>query len=530
MKASSSFGGIQLDVGVGRRRESHTPRPETPFRIAVMGDFSGHSRSRAGAAPNPAEPKPIRIDRDNFDEVLAGLDVRLSLELGDETKTELQFRFQTLEDFSPDAIYGQAELFRSLRQARRRLADPGQFEETAARLGLIRPAASSPRPTPGPQTPAADPTTLAAGSLLEQALEATAGRSQPAAGPRQGPADAFSAFLDQIVAPYAAGGPNPKQDAVLARWDGAIADQMRVILHHPAWQALEAAWRGLFLLTRRLETGSDLEVYLIDWSREELDADLAGHADPRASRLSKALTGPAGQSASEPGWALLAGNYSFASAAGDAETLGRLAKLARELGAPFLAGAKPGLYGCESLTATPDPSGWKLKPDPAGVEAWDSLRDQPEAAYLGLAAPRFLLRLPYGEETVPAEEFPFEELLLEEDSLEKGSAPRHDDFLWGNPAIACACVLGQAFSSHGWQMRPGLVRQLDSLPLYTYKQNGESRQLACAEAWLGERAAEVMLERGVIPLLSVKNRDAVVVLSFRSLAREAQPLAGPWGS
>jgi predicted component of type VI protein secretion system len=149
----------------------------------------------------------------------------------------------------------------------------------------------------------------------------------------------------------------------------------------------------------------------------------------------------------------------------------------------------------------------------------------PQARYLALAAPRFLLRLPYGEETVPTEEFPFEEV-----SMEESSGPRHEDFLWGNPALACACLLGQNFSRHGWEMRPGQVRQIDGIPLYLYKHRGEAKQLPTAEAWLGERAAEAMLEDGVLPLLTVKNRDAIVLFDVRSLAAGDEPLAGAWDS
>jgi hypothetical protein len=39
-----------------------------------------------------------------------------------------------------------------------------------------------------------------------------------------------------------------------------------------------------------------------------------------------------------------------------------------------------------------------------------------------------------------------------------------------------------------------------------------------------------MLEYGVLPLLTVKNRDAVVLFDLRSLAAGDVPLAGAWDS
>jgi type VI secretion system protein ImpC len=542
MAESISFGGAHLDVEAGRASQQPRPREETPFRIVLLGDFSGRAnRAGAGGERGPG-PKPVLVDRDNLDEVLAKLGPRLTLPIDGEPDAAVQLRFRELDDFEPDRIYEHASLFRTLRETRRRLADCSEFEAAAAELGLIRRAGDSSGPAGraaskdrGPSEPgeaaAADPDAnlLSGASLLEGALEATAERTKPSgepgAGRVRGREDELSAFLRRVVAPHAVAGPHPKQEEVLARWDQAITEQMRAVLHHPDCQALEAAWRGLFLLTRRLETGTSLKVYVVDWSQQELAADIEQCADLRECRLAKALADPGGDWASDPGWGVFAGLYRFGSTVEDAVALARLAVVAGYLGAPFVAEAAPDVFGCKSPAATPDPADWKQPRDPDAVQSWEALRGLPQARYLALAAPRFLLRSPYGKETVPTEEFPFEEI-----SLEGSAAPRHDDFLWGNPALACACMLGQNFSRHGWEMRPGQVRKLDGIPLYLYKHRGEAQQLPTAEAWLGERAAQAMLEYGVLPLLTVKNRDAVVLFDLRSLAAGDVPLAGAWDS
>ena len=95
--------------------------------------------------------------------------------------------------------------------------------------------------------------------------------------------------------------------------------------------------------------------------------------------------------------------------------------------------------------------------------AWEALRKLPEASYLGLALPRFLLRLPYGADTDPTERFAFEEM---------DARPEHDHYLWGNPALACAYLLAQAFSQDGWDLRPGVVQEIESLPLHVYREAG----------------------------------------------------------
>ena len=59
---------------------------------------------------------------------------------------------------------------------------------------------------------------------------------------------------------------------------------MRDILHHPDFRALEAAWRSLHFLIRRLETDEQLTVSVLDVTKAELTADLVGRG-PRSSGI-----------------------------------------------------------------------------------------------------------------------------------------------------------------------------------------------------------------------------------------------------
>ena len=64
---------------------------------------------------------------------------------------------------------------------------------------------------------------------------------------------------------------------------------MIALLHHPAFRQLEAAWRGVDFLVRRLETGASLKLFLIDVSQEELQADLLGTEDLTESGIYRLL-------------------------------------------------------------------------------------------------------------------------------------------------------------------------------------------------------------------------------------------------
>jgi type VI secretion system protein ImpC len=194
-----------------------------------------------------------------------------------------------------------------------------------------------------------------------------------------------------------------------------------------------------------------------------------------------------------------------------------MARIAHRARAPFLAEASPRVLGCSSLASTPHPREWKAPQEPAS--GWAELRRLPEADAIGLALPRFLLRLPYGKKTSPLESFDFEEF---------PELPVHQDYLWGNPAFAIALLLAQSFSEAGWEMRPGSVTEIDKVPLHLYRRDGQSESKPCAEVLLTEDAAERMVEAGLIPLVSFKDRDLVRVVRFQSVADPPRALAGRW--
>jgi type VI secretion system ImpC/EvpB family protein len=195
-----------------------------------------------------------------------------------------------------------------------------------------------------------------------------------------------------------------------------------------------------------------------------------------------------------------------------------LGAIASQAGAPLLAAAESSLLGCDSLRATPDPRDWQLPEDDDGRD-WQSLRASPIAPWIGLALPRVLLRLPYGAKTDPLDALRFEELGLDAE---------HESYLWGNPALACALLIGQSFLDAGWDMQLGDRLELGDLPAHIVERDGEKRMQACAELYLSERAGEAMLERGLMPLMSYRNRNAVRVLRMQSLSQPLQALAGCW--
>jgi type VI secretion system protein ImpC len=515
-----SLGEIHLDVTAGREKFQAQAGSETPFRVAILGDFSGRgNRKLIEIGEALANRRPTLIDRDNYDSVFAKMSPHLDLLMGGKGGIPFTLEFSDLEDFHPDSLFRRVQMFQKLRDTREKLSDRETFAQTAADLGMsgTQPVAAGPAPTQLPRDASADVEQAVSGSLLDQMLEETEKKSDQVR-PFRVP-DPWTSLVRSIIAPHVVPKADPRQAETLGLIDLATSAQMSALLHLPAFQALESAWRAVYFLVRNLETSSQLKVLLIDLSKEELARDLASSQDPSSTGTYRLLVEKTvGTPGAEP-WAVLAGNYTFDASREDAELLARMAKLAAAAGAPFITGASPSLLGCDSITDLPDRRKWTKQPAPETVAAWKALRGRPEVSYLGLALPRFLIRLPYGKETESTELFDYEEI---------PDTSAHDDYLWANPTFAAALLLAQTFTDQGWEFRPGTLSEITGLPIHIYTQEGESRTKPCAEVLMTQTAAEEMMEKGFMPLVSLKDQPVIRLLRFQSIADPPTALAGRW--
>ncbi|MGA2606910.1 MAG: type VI secretion system contractile sheath large subunit [Terriglobia bacterium] len=522
MPSRHSFGEIHLDVTAGREQPLVTPGSETPFRIAILGDFSGRTnRGLSESGDALASRRPQMIDRDSFDSVLARIAPRLELAPGGEDAFRISLKFGDLDDFHPDRLFEQVQMFQKLRETRQKLNDPVTFAKTASELGLVgkQPSAQIAPPAPAHRISGADIQRVVSGSLLDEMVEATEGRAAEEYPSK--PADEWTTLLNKIVAPHVVAKADPRQAELVALIDKATSAQMAALLHARDFQALEAAWRAVFFLVRNIETDSQLKLFLIDVSKEELAQDLLASSDLSSTGIYKLLVEKTvGTPGAEP-WAVIAGNFNFGPTLKDAELLGRMAKVAAGAGAPFIAGASPRLLGCDSVLDLPDPRHWKIQMSGETAASWQSLRSSPEARFVGLGLPRFLLRLPYGKDTEPAELFQFEEM---------PDPAAHENYLWCNSAFACALLLAQSFAEQGWELRPGSILEISGLPVYTHTVESELRNLPCAEVLLTQTAADKMMEKGFMPLASLKDQPTVRLVRFQAIADPLSSLAGRWSS
>lgn len=95
---------------------------ELPLKMLVMGDFTMKPDDRP-----LEERKPINIDKDNFNEVMAGmelnLDINVAERLSDEEDQEMpiSLSFKSMKDFKPDSIVEQVPELKKIIELRKAL-------------------------------------------------------------------------------------------------------------------------------------------------------------------------------------------------------------------------------------------------------------------------------------------------------------------------------------------------------------------------------------------------------------------------
>ena len=112
---------ITYDVEIGDAIEKR----ELPFVVGVLADLSGMPEK---ALPPIEKRKFIEIDRDNYNDVMKKVAPRLAFKVDnrlneDDTKLNVELRFQSLDDFAPARVAEQITPLRKLLELRNSLAN-----------------------------------------------------------------------------------------------------------------------------------------------------------------------------------------------------------------------------------------------------------------------------------------------------------------------------------------------------------------------------------------------------------------------
>ena len=464
---------MEFELQLGKRGELGRRSPaDGTRRLLVVGDFAGRGSRGDAAAREPLATRTIvRVAQagngmsDGIDAAIKALSPVLALPASIAGAAGA-LEISSLDDFHPDALFRRLSVFR----------DPPRA------------------PAPGGAVAVGEGDADDVARLLGK---------RPAAAARPTASSTVDDLIGKIIAGHVASAPaDAPLDAV------ALGRVMRTVLQEPAFQALEASWRALELLISRADEA--IEIALLDVTRGELVADLlpggAGAADAlETSGLVRRVLSPPGGRA----FAALIGDFTFGPGAEDCALLARLGALGAAAGAPFVAGAAPALVGCRSLAGASDPARWEaLAPDDA--RRWQALRRSSPAASIGLALPRFLARAPYGAKTTAIDAFAFEEI---------EGRPTAEAFCWGTSAFLVALALARTEDADE-------ADEIDDLPFFSFRSEGDLEMYPTAEVFWGQKAMDAVLARGLMPVLSARDRNVVRLPRLQAISDPPRALGG----
>lgn len=291
-------------------------------------------------------------------------------------------------------------------------------------------------------------------------------------------------------------------DLRISELDKILSDQVNAIMHHPEFQRLEASWRGLKYLVMQSETSTTLKIKVFNASKKDLVKDLKAAPEFDQSALFKKVYEEEYGTFGGAPYAAMVGDYEFTRHPEDFYLLDEMSHVAASAHAPFLTAAAPGLFGLESFTDIGKPRDLAKIFDTVEYAKWKSFRESEDSRYVGVVLPHVLGRLPYGRDTVPVEEFNFEE---------DTDGSDHSKYLWTNAAYAFASRLTDAFAKYGWLAAirgvegGGLV---EGLPTHTFTTDDGEIALKCpTEVAITDRTEKLLSDLGFISLVHCKNTD-----------------------
>jgi type VI secretion system protein ImpC len=218
-----------------------------------------------------------------------------------------------------------------------------------------------------------------------------------------------------------------------------------------------------------------------------------------------------GQFGGEPVAAVI-GNYAFDNTAADMKLLKYISAVSAMAHAPFLSAVSPEFFGLDSYTELPGMKDVSAIFEGPAYTKWRALRESEDSRYLGLTAPRCLLRHPYAPDENPVKSFNYRENV----------SRNHEDYLWGNTAFLLAANMAESFMLSRWCpniVGPQSGGAVKDLPVHLYESMGQLQAKIPTEILITDRREYELAEEGFISLTMRKGSDNAAFFSANSVQK-----------
>jgi type VI secretion system protein ImpC len=454
---------------------NYAPKPLSPFPfiVGIMGDFVGHSSRK----PEPLEHRKfIPIDHDNFNDVMRDIAPELQLRVvnklvyGGDPIT-VQLRFQSMQDFQPAFVALQVAPLRMLLAKRAKIAKLKSLADRGLEPGADQSKFELPFPV---------------SELMHELFPGGALWNEE--------------LIDRL-------------STEIASIDTVLSGQLAAIMHTAEFQKLEGSWRGLQYLVYNSESGTQLQLKVLNLTKRELYEDLNPGRDPSQSQFYDKIYSRT--FAVLGGWPFgaIIGDYEFQNHPDDIALLRNLSVVAAASFCPIIASVGCEMFGFDSWEELKNP--WDIVKifDTPSYASWNGFRESEDSRFVVLTMPRSLARLPYGTNTKPIDEFGFEEVPLGADGALK-------DYCWMSTAYVMGARLTESIAKYGWCTRIRGVEgggKVDNLPVHVARTtNGDLEIKGSTEVLILDGPEKQISDCGFLPLCHFKEMDFAVFFSLTS--------------
>jgi type VI secretion system protein ImpC len=437
---------------------------ELPFKVMVLVDLTLDDRSDVFD-----QQKPIRLDSDKIDIIFQQLKPALNLKVEDKLSEDegdllLQMSFDSIDSFSPakvmDAVPALGALLR-FNDALSRLADGGDA------------------PTLGDDF-----------SLIQSVLDTEAVSIEEI----QKKSESYGWLISNI--------------------EERVTKQLDKIIHHPDFRRMESAWRSVQFLLERTDFKENTELAFLNLSKQALIDDFDDVPEVFQSQIYQHVySDEYGQFGGRP-YGVIIGDYEIGPSAPDIKLLQRMASVGAVAHAPFIAAASAEFFDIDSYSKFSKLRDLGSIFNQPKYTKWNAFRASPDAKYIGLTMPGFLLRKTH-------------DVSIGSLQYRESAKNAEQDLLWGNTSFAFVTRLLDSFAQYRWCLNStgkiaGLVEGLNVEKTET---NSLSRRIPTRFLLTDKRETEVV-EQGFIPLSVHKGDDTAAFYSAYSTQAVKELMTG----